>query len=83
MKRPSPRPGTAFYGGAVERRNRKPGRPRLAGEAEGPQSVRPPGAENYPEPCPREKGTERRCRRFLGLISPTPARPLVSGVTRR
>jgi hypothetical protein len=23
--------------------------------------VRPPGAENYPEPCPREKGTERRC----------------------
>ena len=45
----------------MERRNRKPGRPRLAGEAEGPQSVRPPGAENYPEPCPREKGTERRC----------------------
>jgi hypothetical protein len=41
----------------VQRRNRKPGRP----EAEAPQSVRPPGAENYPEPCPREKGTERRC----------------------
>ena len=46
----------------MERRNRKPERTRLAGEAEGPQSVRPPGAENYPEPCPREKGTERRCR---------------------
>jgi hypothetical protein len=30
-------------------------------EAKGPQSVRPLGAENYPEPCPREKGTERRC----------------------
>jgi hypothetical protein len=25
-------------------------------EAQAPQSVRPPGAENYPEPCPRENG---------------------------
>jgi hypothetical protein len=23
--------------------------------------VRPPGAENYPEPCPRKNGTERKC----------------------
>ena len=41
-----------------QRRNRKPVRPRLTGEAEDPQSVRPPGPESYPEPCPREKGTD-------------------------
>ncbi len=40
---------------------------RLAGEAEDPQSVRPQGAENYPEPCPREKGTERRFVREHGI----------------
>ena len=40
---------------------------RLAGEAEDPQSVRPQGAENYPEPCPREKGTERRFVRERGI----------------
>jgi hypothetical protein len=45
----------------VQRRNRKPERP----EAEAPQSVRPPGAENYPEPCPRNRGTERRCVREI------------------
>lgn len=56
------------------RRNRKPGRPRLTGKAEGPQSVRPAGAESYPEPCPpvwSKRAAPSQPARNTRMIPPT------------
>ena len=67
----------------MERRNRKLGRPRLAGEAEGPQSVRPPGAENYPEPCSREEAEKTGDAMFTRYLTPGNGKPCLSILNER